>query len=30
MPRRSERAGGLFAPTYKNVYPAGFGRWYDA
>lgn len=23
-------AGGLFAPTFKNVYPGGFGRWYDA
>jgi alpha-D-xyloside xylohydrolase len=25
-----DAAGGLFAPTYKNVYPNGFGRWYDA
>jgi len=23
-------AGGLLAPTFKNVYPGGFGRWYDA
>ena len=23
-------AGGLFSPTFKNVYPGGFGRWYDA
>ena len=23
-------AGGLFSPTFKNVYPRGFGRWYDA
>jgi alpha-D-xyloside xylohydrolase len=22
--------GGLFAPTFPNVYPRGFGRWYDA
>jgi alpha-D-xyloside xylohydrolase len=22
--------GGLFAPTFRNVYPSGFGRWYDA
>lgn len=22
--------GGLFSPTFKNVYPTGFGRWYDA
>jgi alpha-D-xyloside xylohydrolase len=25
-----EKAGGLFIPTYKNVYPPGEGRWYDA
>jgi alpha-D-xyloside xylohydrolase len=25
-----EKAGGLFAPTFKNVYPTGEGRWYDA
>jgi alpha-D-xyloside xylohydrolase len=25
-----DAAGGLFPPTYKNVYPNGFGRWYDA
>lgn len=25
-----DKIGGLFAPRYKNVYPAGFGRWYDA
>jgi alpha-D-xyloside xylohydrolase len=25
-----DQAGGLFAPTFKNVYPTGFGRWYDA
>jgi alpha-D-xyloside xylohydrolase len=25
-----ERAGAVFAPTYKNVYPEGKGRWYDA
>jgi alpha-D-xyloside xylohydrolase len=25
-----DAAGGLFPPTYKNVYPYGFGRWYDA
>ena len=24
------QAGGLFAPTFKNAYPGGFGRWYDA
>ena len=23
-------AGGLLAPTFKNVYPTGVGRWYDA
>jgi alpha-D-xyloside xylohydrolase len=23
-------AGGLFPPTYNNVYPPGKGRWYDA
>jgi alpha-D-xyloside xylohydrolase len=23
-------AGGLLSPTFKNVYPGGFGRWYDA
>jgi len=22
--------GGLFAPTFPNVYPRGFGRWYEA
>lgn len=25
-----DAVGGLFAPTFKNVYPTGFGRWYDA
>jgi alpha-D-xyloside xylohydrolase len=25
-----DASGGLFPPTYKNVYPNGFGRWYDA
>ena len=25
-----EAAGGLFPLTYKNVYPRGEGRWYDA
>jgi alpha-D-xyloside xylohydrolase len=25
-----EAAGGLFGPTYNNVYPPGNGRWYDA
>jgi alpha-D-xyloside xylohydrolase len=25
-----EAAGGLFPPTYNNVYPPGKGRWYDA
>lgn len=24
-----DAAGVLFPKTYKNVYPAGFGRWYD-
>ena len=24
-----EAAGGLFPPTYNNVYPSGTGRWYD-
>ena len=24
------RAGGLLSPTFKNVYPVGVGRWYDA
>lgn len=24
-----DAAGVLFPPTYRNVYPAGFGRWYD-
>jgi alpha-D-xyloside xylohydrolase len=24
-----DAAGALLAPTYRNVYPAGFGRWYD-
>jgi alpha-D-xyloside xylohydrolase len=24
-----QRAGALFPRTYKNVYPAGEGRWYD-
>lgn len=28
--RELDSAGGLFPPTYKNVYPNGFGRWYDA
>jgi alpha-D-xyloside xylohydrolase len=25
-----DAAGGLFAPTFRNVYPGGTGRWYDA
>jgi alpha-D-xyloside xylohydrolase len=25
-----EAAGVLFPPTYRNVYPEGSGRWYDA
>jgi alpha-D-xyloside xylohydrolase len=25
-----EKIGGLFGPTFKNVYPTGSGRWYDA
>ncbi|MEO7493439.1 MAG: glycoside hydrolase family 31 protein [Massilia sp.] len=25
-----ERAGALYPKLYTNVYPAGFGRWYDA
>lgn len=25
-----EAIGGLFAPTFRNVYPPGKGRWYDA
>jgi alpha-D-xyloside xylohydrolase len=25
-----DAAGGLFPPTYNNVYPPGKGRWYDA
>jgi alpha-D-xyloside xylohydrolase len=25
-----DAAGGLFPPTYPNVYPPGKGRWYDA
>ena len=25
-----DAAGGLLAPTFKNVYPTGVGRWYDA
>ena len=25
-----ESAGAVFAPVYRNVYPEGFGRWYDA
>jgi alpha-D-xyloside xylohydrolase len=24
-----DAAGALFPPTYRNVYPEGFGRWYD-
>ncbi|MGR4863454.1 glycoside hydrolase family 31 protein [Caulobacter sp. LARHSG274] len=24
-----DAAGALLAPTYRNVYPVGFGRWYD-
>jgi alpha-D-xyloside xylohydrolase len=24
-----DAAGVLFPPTYRNVYPEGFGRWYD-
>lgn len=25
-----DAAGGLYPPTYTNVYPAGRGRWYDS
>jgi len=25
-----DKAGGAFPPAYNNVYPKGFGRWYDA
>lgn len=25
-----DKLGGLFPKTYRNVYPAGQGRWYDA
>lgn len=25
-----DKAGGLLTPTFKNVYPTGEGRWYDA
>lgn len=28
--KRVDVVGGLFAPTYRNVYPPGNGRWYDA
>jgi len=28
--RELEAAGALFPPTYRNVYPPGEGRWYDA
>ncbi|SDQ81064.1 TIM-barrel domain-containing protein [Pseudoxanthomonas sp. CF125] len=24
-----DAAGALLVPTFRNVYPAGFGRWYD-
>lgn len=27
--RALDAAGALLAPTFRNVYPAGFGRWYD-
>jgi alpha-D-xyloside xylohydrolase len=25
-----DQAGGAFPPAFNNVYPRGFGRWYDA
>ena len=28
--RALEQAGGLLSPTFKNAYPTGVGRWYDA